>query len=391
MSSPSRFRLLGVLGIILVVLAGLLIVGILPRLERQSQLQAAVQEERSAPRVSIARPRRATAGELPLPGNIQALQETVVAARADGFVRRRLVDIGERVRRGQLLAEIETPELDQQLAEARASEAQAQAELDRARRDAEFARTTLERWQTLREQGAVSEQDTEERRSAYDVRAADVVARNASLTASTANIRRLSALQDFRNVTAPFAGVITERNTDTGALIAAGNTTPGLFRIASTDTLRIFVNVPQNFVRAIKPGQVARVEVQEYPGRIFMGRVARTAGALDASARTLRTEVRVPNSDGALLAGMYAQVKFTLPSGGPTLLIPASTLLIAGRGPQVAVLEANRVRFRSVRLGRDLGEEVEVTGGLKGDEQLVSNPSDAVREGTVVEPDRKKS
>ncbi|MBC8124072.1 MAG: efflux RND transporter periplasmic adaptor subunit, partial [Gemmatimonadaceae bacterium] len=243
----------------------------------------------------------------------------------------------------------------------------------------------------LREQGAVSEQDTEERRSAYDVRAAEVAAREASLTASTANIRRLSALQDFRNVTAPFAGVITERNTDTGALITAGNTTPGLFRIASTDTLRIFVNVPQNFVRAIKPGQVARVEVQEYPGRVFTGRVARTAGALDASARTLRTEVRLPNSDGALLAGMYAQVKFTLPSGGPTLLIPASTLVIAGRGPQVAVLEDNRVRFRSIRLGRDLGEEVEVTGGLRGNEQLVSNPSDAVREGTVVEPARKKS
>lgn len=383
----SRSPLLAVLLIGGTVISGLLILGILPRLQRQAELQAAVEEQTSAvPTVNVVRARRAPAsGALLLPGNVQALQETTIAARADGFVRRRLVDIGDRVRTGQRLAELETPEVDQQLGEARAALAQVKAQRVRARRDADFARTTYRRWQQLVAEGAVSEQDAEERRSALDVREADVAAAEANVAASEANVRRLVTLQAFRNVSAPYDGVVTERNLDTGALVEAGNNGRGLFRIARIDTLRIFVNVPQNLVRSIRTGQTVDVDVQEFPGRKFIGKVTRTASALDPTARTLLTEVRLPNSDRSLLPGMYAQVTFELQRVEPPLLIPASALLTGTEGARVAIVNTGRVHFQKVTLGRDLGSDVEVLAGLTGQEQLVTNPSDAVSEGTPVQ------
>ncbi len=383
----SRSPLLAILLIGGTVIAGLLTLGILPRLQRQTELQAAVEEQANAlPTFNVVRARRAAAsGALLLPGNVQALQETTIAARADGFVRRRLVDIGDRVRTGQRLAELETPEVDQQLDQGRASLAQVKAQRLRARKDADFARTTYGRWQQLVAEGAVSEQDAEERRSALDVREADVAAAEANVAASEANVRRLVTLQAFRNVSAPFDGVVTERNLDTGALVVAGNNGRGLFRIARIDTVRIFVNVPQNLVRSIQAGQTVNVDVQEFPGRKFSGKVTRTAGALDPTARTLLTEVRLPNADRSLLPGMYAQVTFDLQRVEPPILIPAGTLVTGTEGARVATVKAGRIRFQKVTLGRDLGSEVEVLAGLTGQEQLVTNPSDAVGEGTPVQ------
>ncbi|MBW4697170.1 MAG: efflux RND transporter periplasmic adaptor subunit [Aphanocapsa lilacina HA4352-LM1] len=369
------------------LIGGLFALGLLPRLTRQQELLAAANEAASeTSTVTLAQPTRATApAPLRLPGNIQALQETVINARSEGYLRRRLVDIGDRVRSGQLLAEIDTPELDQQVSELRSTVAQARADLQQQQANLSLARITFERWRTLREERAVSQQDVDERESAYRAQMATVEARRANLRARQADLDRQVALQNFKQVRSPFSGIVTARNVDTGALIAAGSSQNGLFRVAKTERLRIFIDVPQTFAPAIRPGQSARIFVQEYP-RPFEGRVTRAAGALDPAARTLRTEVQLDNRDGRLLPGMYAQVEIAGRQVSPPLTVPANTLLVRTGSTQVAVVGADHVvRFRRVGLGRDLGETIEVVSGLTGNERLVVNPGDDITEGKKVE------
>jgi len=390
-----------------------------PRIQRQAELRAAVRTaETTAPTVTVMVPERAAATvDLVLPGSIQAIQETNVYARVDGYVKQRYVDIGTRVEPGQVLAEIDTPELDQQLAQtratltssqasvaqARASLAQARATLQQNRSTLAYAQTNLGRWRQLRQQNLVSEQDVDDRQIAFDNATATVAAAeanvealqasaaaaDANVTANEANVRRLLDLQSFQKVRAPFAGVITVRNIEQGALIASGsstNTTP-MFRLAQTDALRVFVNVPQTFVGTVTPGLVAEVTVRELPSRSFRGKIVNTADALDPTSRTLLTEVRLQNEGNTLRPGMYADVKMHLTRASPPLVVPASAIIVRAAGTQIATVGGdNRLAFRAVQLGRDFGMTVEIVSGVEPGERIVVAPPDDARDGTVVNP-----
>jgi len=517
-----------------------LTLGILPRLQQDKKLAAmAVTDNVSATPVNVVLPTYAPGSSaIVLPGNIQAVEETTINARISGYLRHRYVDIGSRVKAGQILAEVEAPEVDEQLMQARAETSKSQAggeqaeadvarmqanvaqaqadlartqsnleaaradlahteakqqeaqgalaeaqarliqvrkklnarrsDLDRARTRYTLAEKTWKRWQELAKGGAVSGQELDETQANYessqsavtgaqadvesaqadvdaaqaavgsrqsdlaaagaDVSAskqkiiaaqaailsgkagitalqaavgatrANVRAAVANVAASQAGVNRYSALKGFERIVAPFNGVITARNVDTGALINAGSTPgsgsdptstvphSGLFGIARTDILRIQVNVPQAYMGNIRQGEKARVLVQEFPGRVFTGTVERTAGALDASSRTLLTEVWVPNPNNLLLPGTYAQVEFAGKQSKPLLRIPANTLIIDGKGTRVAtVTSKGTLHFLSITLGRDFGKDVEVTQGLEANERLVENPTDDLREGEAVQ------
>ena len=418
--NPSRPRRLGKIGAMaLFLLAGFLAVGIVPRVQRAAELRAAVEDPRNRLlSVSVVVPRPAPpTTDLDLPGSIQAIQETPIYSRVNGYLRRWLVDIGDRVERGKILAEIDTPELDQQLSQARAVLAQARASLGQAEAGVQQARATLRqtqanlsfaqataaRWKQLLAEGAVSQQDADQYQTASNAAQANVdgaqanvgaleanvVAAKANVGANEANVRQLEALQSFQRVTAPYTGIITTRTVDRGALITAGSSSSSapLFKMAQIDTLRIFVNVPQTFARSIVPGQAAKIVLQEFPGRTFSGKVSRDAGALDPTSRTLLTEVMVANDNLTLKPGMYAQVKFSVVGPDPPFLVPATALLMRADGPQVAVVRGDqKVHLQKVELGRDLGSTVEVTSGLEGNERLIVNIPDGLREGITVRP-----
>jgi RND family efflux transporter MFP subunit len=522
------------------LIGGVLGIGIAPRLQRSGTLKAATgSPEAAAVTVNVVTPRRAAATGLLLPGSIEAIEETTIGARTSGYLRRRFVDIGSRVREGQLLAEIDSPEVDQQfrqaqaeasrsragvgqaqaevarlqavvaqtqsettrlqaneeqaraegaraeakLAQARAASANARARLALSRQNLEgrradlvqaqarlaIAEKTFRRWQALVEEGAVPQHDVDERQSTVEatqaaVRAAEAAVRSgqadveaaqemvnaseadiaaaqadvsssrqniraaqaavrsnlstvraaeasveasrqntsaakAAVRSSQANVQRFAVLRSFERVVAPFDGVITSRNVDTGALINAGgspggeggsgSSTPrsGLFGIARTDTLRIRIQVPQTFVTSVRPRQNAVITVREFPRRKFEGTVFRIAGALDSASRTLLTEIRLPNRDRRLVPGMYADVRLAPRGGEGSLRVPANTLILGAEGPRVAIVtRKNRVHLQSVQLGRDYGTEVEITNGLRGNEQLISNPTDNLQENTPVQP-----
>src|SRR6516162_2233362 len=356
----------------LAVLGGLFLTGMFPRWRANATLTNAVLDQR--PTVSVISSQRPDDGaSLVLPGSTQAIQETAIYARTNGYVRKWNVDIGAKVEAGQLLAEIETPEVDQELNQARANVTQAIA-------NADLARATLTRWQQLVDQKVVSPQEFDEKKSASDARAAD-------LQVAKANVKRLEELQGFEKIVAPFPGIVTARNIDNGNLVtsgSAGQTTP-LFHLAQTDTLRIYVTVPQTQSRSIALGQSATVSVREIPDKTFNAKVVRTSGALDPASRTLLTELQLPNGDGQLLPGMYAEVTFALPQDGRTLLIPGNAVMVRSDGPKVLVVDAKQTIYaRPVKLGRDLGDKVEIASGLNPAESLVANPTDALRDGTEV-------
>lgn len=523
---------LGVLG---VALASVVMSGALPRLRHNAEMTAEAQQASVTElSVNVVAPTPATGSSLLLPGNIQAAEETTIYARTNGYLRRRYVDIGAKVQAGQLLAEIESPEVDQQLRQAqaetlksvagtgqalaetarlKAAVAQAVSDASRLRAGLEKARSektraeaklaevkasasnaraqlalaqqnvegkkadlqqaqahrdidekTSQRWQSLAKQGAVSQQDADERLATFlaskasvrayesailsaqaqveaaqqsvnaaesqiagaqadlrtseqDIQAArsalasgeanvqaaresvragqqSVAASQAGTQSSQANVQRVGILKSFEQVTAPFTGVITARNVDTGALINAGSagdasgatSKSGLFGLARIDTLRIRVNVPQSSVLAVRPGQPAKVLVQEFPGKEFAGIVSRIAGAMDPASRTIVTEVTLPNRDGKLIPGMYAQVKFDLPHV-VSLHLPASTLLTGAEGTRIAVVSAgNKVHYLPVKVGRDFGSEVEILSGVSGKEQVIVGPTAALKEGASVRP-----
>ena len=305
---------------------------------------------------------------LALPGTLQGFQQAPIAARASGYLKRWTRDIGSHVEKGELLAEIESPEIDQQLSQAVAARAQTAASLG-------LAKSTTERWEALKKRDVVSQQELDEKRSG----AAQAIA---NLAAADANVQRLRQLQGFTRVTAPFAGVITRRNVDTGDLIDSSGKT--LFVLTQMDPLRIYVNVPQSYAQLVKPGQKVVVTQSELRGRSFTGEVARTAASIDAATRTMQVEITLANRDGVLLPGAYVQVALPL-AASTTLVVPTNVLLFRGEGTRVAVVDtASKVHLRAVTLGRNLGETIEVLDGVGARDRLVVNPSDSLAEGDAV-------
>jgi RND family efflux transporter MFP subunit len=371
-------------------MAGALAAGIRPRLQRERELKAAEAEVSTAlPRVPVATAKSASpTAEHVLPADARPLLEAAIYARTAGYLKSRRADIGDRVKEGDLLAEIASPEVDAQLEQARAFQALAQANLERDQASSDLADTDLRRSRKLVARQAVPQQEFEGFLARDKVADANVLAAKANLRVNEANIHRLETLQSFQKVTAPFSGVITARNFDPGDLATADSTsTREMFHLVRMDTLRIFANVPQMFSTDVKVGQKAIVYRRETPKRTFTGTVTRTADALDLSTRTLLTEVQVLNRDGALRPGMYLQVKFLFERQVPTVLIPAAALATRADGPRLVVLDAqNRVHYRTVQLGRDFGSETEVLAGIDPGETVVINPGDGLPEGTVVQP-----
>src|SRR5437660_8755911 len=350
------------------VLAVLFVVGVVPRLIMRRRLRAGAEAVQSRlPMVSTVSPRRAAEVlEVPLPGSMEAILETGIWARTDGYLEARYVDIGDRVRKGQLLAEIDTPEVDQQLMQAIATMSQDKANVVKVEADLGLARTTLQRY-VAAGAGTVSKQQIDERTSAVTTAEKAVDAMRATVNADDANVHRLLELQSFQKVYAPFDGVITVRNVDFGSLITAGSTTGTtmLFSLAQVDVLRIFVSVPQSNAPDIKVGESAKVSVRQLPGRTFIGKVTRTAGAIDPASRTLLTEVDVPNPEGLLLSGSYATVRFRIERPSPPLVVPQSALLIDANGVRVALVDPDgTLHYQPVQIGRDSGNTGEVLSGL---------------------------
>jgi RND family efflux transporter MFP subunit len=323
-----------------------------------------------------------------LPGSANPLLETAVYARTSGYLKQRFVDIGDLVTAGQLLAEIETPEVDGQLLQARAALNESRATLQRNKASAELARFNLERSRLVYEKGSGSRQDLDDADAALKVAQATVLVTEATINANQANVKRLEDLQSFQKVTAPFPGVITARNYDPGALMVADNATAReLFHLSRIDILRVFADVPQTFATSIRIGQAAPVFRREAIGREYPGVVTRTTNFVDPRTRTLRVEVDVPNPDRALLPGMYLLVRFQIDAPTESVRVPGAAVITRGDGNKVAFLDSqNAIRYRPVTVGRDFGAQVEIVAGLKGGEKIVLRPGDDIAEGTVVDP-----
>jgi multidrug efflux pump subunit AcrA (membrane-fusion protein) len=432
-------RKLLVLAIILGAAAAVYLFGYLPRERTTKQLDAAAAIRGiTPPLVNAAVVKLAPRStQLTLPGNITPITEAYIYARATGYLKQRYVDIGDRVRSGQKLADVEAPDLDQQVSQARAALAQAQGQLGQAQATLEqlvatrdLAEITWQRYKVLTADGAVSRQDGDNQSTAAKTSAANVVAQQKTVRAmeefvraSQATLDRILALQGYERVTAPFDGVITSRNVDVGALISAANSNPGparpnaagpsdvpsggeLFRLAEISRLRILISVPQTNAPGVRVGQSATVTVQQIPNQSYPGKVTRTSSSLDAQSRTLLTEVDVENTKGVLLPGMYATVSFVTDRIDPPFMVPDAALVVRSSGTVLAVLQpltpeeqkdkageidpamfarVRRVHFQTVQPGRDYGIELEILDGLKVGEQVAVDPSDAVQEGALVQ------
>jgi RND family efflux transporter MFP subunit len=344
----------------------------LSRMANAKALETGVTEQ-ARQYVKTTLPKVGTAGQtLALPGTLQGYVQAPISARASGYLKRWTKDIGARVEKGELLAEIETPEIAEQLSQAVAAREQSSASLA-------LANSTVERWESLRKKDVVSQQELDERRSG-------VVQARANVAAAEANVQRLRQLDAFKRVTAPFAGVITKRNVDVGDLIDAGSNGGGraLFVLTQTDPLRVYVNVPQTYSQIVKTGQTVVVTQAELRGQNFKGTVARTAGAIDTATRTMQIEIALPNPSGILLPGAYVQV--ALPMAASTVLrVPTNTLLFRADGSRVALVDASgRITLRKVQIGRNLGEEMELLDGIAPTDRLVMNPTDSLADGDVV-------
>ncbi|HWX69479.1 MAG TPA: efflux RND transporter periplasmic adaptor subunit [Steroidobacteraceae bacterium] len=346
--------------------------GILSRLMARSAL-AREAHAVATPTVLTTKPHRGPAADtLVLPGSVQAYYEAPIYARTSGYLKAWHTDIGAPVKKGELLAEIETPEVDQQLR-------QAEADLGTARANYELARTTNERWMGLLATESVSQQDA-------DQRAGDAAAKAAAQASAAANLARLRELEGFKRVVAPFEGVVTQRNTDVGALINAGQTSgSALFRVADTHRLRIYVQVPQAYAAEVRTGMNASLEFTDHPGQHYAATVTSTAHALDATSRTLQVELQIDNTGGELLPGAYAQVTFSLTPSAGNLRVPVNAVIFRGKSPQVATVDdAHRVRLRDIAAGRDFGTEVEVLAGIGPNDTVILNPPDSIADGSEV-------
>ena len=367
-SSGNKLRNASIVAALLIIVGA--VAGLVPRSLHRTALRAETREL-AIQTVSVVSPAPGkTAAGLMLPAEAKALVEAPIYARTSGYLKRYLVDIGSQVKAGDLLAEIDTPELNQELAQARAQFVQADAALA-------LAKTTDSRWAELLKTSSVSEQEAAEKK-------ADLELKSATVEAAHANVRRLEELQSFERVTAPFAGTITVRGTDVGQLVAASSGNE-LFRLAQTGTLRVFVRVPQSVAHGMAPGQMAELTIPEMPGRVFPAKVVRTSGAMSADSRTLLVELEVDNSRGEILAGTYVQVRLTEAKLDPTVTLPANTLLFRSEGPQVGVVGADgKVELRRVALGRDFGPTIEIVGGVGPTDRVILNPADSLVGGTTV-------
>ncbi len=405
------------ISVLLLALAAVLIVGFfagyLPLQRRDATVEAeAAQREKALPRMDVLRVSRTTIKSgITLPGTMQAITEAPLLARADGYLKTRAVDIGDHVHTGQMLAEIDAPELDQQIRQARAAIDQAQAAIDQAqasvqqaqanlaqgKTNLELARVTAERYKTLTAQGVVSKQDNDQYQAQLASQTANLqalekavaaqqssqAAATANLAASKANLARLQELHGYLTVKAPFDGIITQRNVDIGALVTNGSTV--LFRMSQSTTLRTFVNVPQLNANSVHGGQTAQLTLVNFPGRTFRGTVARVANALDPASRTMLTEVDVPNPEGVLFPGMYADVNFSDTSADPPLVVPASALIVRSDGAQLAAVSSDGViHLRKITVGRDYGDRVEVLQGIDDGAVIVAAPTDAAQDGVKI-------
>ncbi|MGB8008841.1 MAG: efflux RND transporter periplasmic adaptor subunit [Terriglobales bacterium] len=358
------------------VLLVLLTAGAVTFLNRKSETDALAKETEavSVPTVAVVQPQTGAGNdELVLPGNLQAFIESPIFARTNGYLLRWNKDMGSRVQKGELLAEIDTPEVDQELSQAKASREQINAALA-------LAKISADRWANLRKTDSVSQQEADQQASGYQQALAN-------LAAADANVKRLEQLESFKHVYAPFSGVLTRRNVDPGALINSGAQAAGkeLFDIARVDPLRVYVSVPQAYASSMKVGVKAVVTLQEFPGKKFLGTVVRTADAIDSATRTLNTEVDVPNKDGKLLPGSFGQVHFAIGSSVPRITIPVNAMLFRSEGAQVAVVDKDgKVHLRSINIGRDFGATLEILGGIEPSDQIIINPSDSLEEGQPV-------
>ncbi|CAN5634732.1 efflux RND transporter periplasmic adaptor subunit [soil metagenome] len=347
--------------------------GIHARAEHENGLKKST-EVASIPTVNTTYPSGGAAGqEVILPGNVQAFIETPIYARTNGYLKKWYFDIGAHVRKGQLMATIETPELDQQLDQSR-------AELERIQANATLAGVTSERWQALLAKHAVSQQEADQNKSNY-------IAAQAAVDASRANVRRLEQLQSYEKILAPFDGVITARNTDIGDLIDAGTSNPReLFHLASAGTLRVFAAVPEIYAGKIKDGDTATITQDSNPSDVITGKIIRNSNAISPTTRTLNVEVDVDNAKAKLLPGSYVFVHFKLPAGSHVVTIPSNTLLFRGEGLRVGVIHGDKVELRPVTIGHDFGSTVEITSGVTAQDQIILDPADSLVTGAQVHP-----
>jgi RND family efflux transporter MFP subunit len=359
--------------VVAAIIAAVVVFGIMARRGHEHALQKETAET-AISSVNVVYPAPSTiSSEISLPGNTQAFMDTPIYSRTNGYLKSWYFDIGAHVRKGQLMADIETPEVDQQLQVAQADLKSAQANLD-------LANTTSTRYQNLLKTNSVSKQET-------DVAMSDAAAKKAAVDASMANVRRLEQLQSFEKVYAPFDGIITARNTDVGRLISAGQNTMAqeLFHLAAIGKLRVFVAVPEAYSAAIKVGAKATLTLDEYPGRTFEGTIARNSNAIDQATRTLNVEVDVDNAKAELLPGAYVFVHFKVPQHASGLSIPSNTLLFRAEGLRVGVVRGNRVELVPVRIAKDSGATVEIASGLTSNDAVILDPSDSLATGQEVQ------
>lgn len=360
--------------IALIVVAALLVSGMWSRVRARKTLNAET-AQMALPSVSVVSPKRtAPAQEIVLPGNVQPFISSPIYSRTNGYLKKWYFDIGAHVKQGQLLAVVETPEVDQQLQQARANLSTASANL-------ELAGITKDRYQGLLKTHAVSQQDVDNAVGTYN-------ANKAIVAADQASVDQYTALVSFEKIYAPFDGVITARNTDIGDLINSGSTSnvkTDLFHIAQPGTLRVYINVPEEYSRGIRVGMTADLSLAEFPGQKFQGKVVRTADAINLTTRTLLTEVDVRNPAGTLLTGSYAEVHFAVPTQASTFLLPVNTLIFRREGLRVGVVKDGNVVLSAVTPGHDFGNEIEIVSGLKADDQVIVNPPDSIVHGQKVQ------
>lgn len=371
--TPSRKRLM-LLGIGSLSLAALLVASGLAARTRHERAVAAWTETAAVPQVLVLQPQPNVLGDtLRLPAHLEAWSKAPIHARVSGYLKDWSQDIGAKVSAGQVLAHIDSPDLDQQVAQARARMVQQQA-------NARLAQTTAARWQNLLASHSVSRQEADEKTS-------NAAAAKANADAAAADYARLSALEDYKTIRAPFAGTLTARHTDIGQLIKADNDSdPELFDLADTHKLRLYVPIPQNYASVIRPGLVAQLSVPEHPGQHFSAQLLGDSTAIDPRSGTLLAQFVAANPDGALMPGDYAEATLAIPADTHGVSIPASALIFRAQGTQVAVIDsAKRVHLRSIHIGLDLGERLVIDQGLQATDQVIDNPPDALREGDLVQ------
>ena len=364
-------RLIFFLFVGLVCLAALAVYGVISRSAVTEKLQQQANQTASEQTVSVVKPDRLSAAvSMELPGQTQAYIQAPVFAQTSGYLKKWYFDIGAQVKAGEVLAEIDTPQVDQQLNQAKATLKEAQAALD-------LSLVTYKRDQDLLQRRVIAQQD-------FDTAASDLGVKKATVNADEAAVLSLQALEDFKSVKAPFDGIVTARNTDIGALVNSGSGNP-LFIVAQVKPLRVYINVPENMAQDVAVGANAELRFNEFPGKEFTGKVVRTAGAIDPNSRTLLTEVDVPNESGELFPGAYTQVRLVTGASNRSVLIPANTLLFRSEGAAVGVVnQDDMVELRKIKIGRDLGNQLEVTQGVGPDDRIIVNPSDSLAAGQKV-------